>query len=429
MKLSVVGKYEKNGVIIEYTVSDGVETKIVKSKELKSLVSSGKVTLSNYKLTSDNRLIPCKVVNDTKDLYYLMNKDEIIGTIDLSKCTLCLNKPLVYNISNIGFWLNDRTRFACARDVKSFFCIIGVQNIRDFISIFHCISLHDTLWVKGYDENISWSKVSPYCNNYSRLISHYSLDGVICGKSAGNYISPDISTNGTFPHTWNYNNGEIIFIKAGSKYTLGGINSGREPYSEYFSSKVCEFLCFNHVKYKIKTHHRSDGNEDIVTECRCFTSEEIGSVSASTLGLHSYKEVIEYCKKLGNDSLKTILDMLFLDCLLLNTDRHFGNIEFLFSNRTQRVLKLAPIYDNNCSLLPRFIEELETFNRKEYTARTGESFESVFSLVKSYKNYRKELIKLKDFRFTKPETVPVSDSRLKFLNRLLQQQVSYWLSK
>lgn len=421
LEVRVLDKREKNDSIVEYTIYDGVKNRVVSSKELKKLLKEGKITISNYKLTKDNRLIR------KKDLYFLMNKDKVVGEIELDSNTLNLKSPLVYSIPDIREWLNKRASFSCARNTKEFFRNIGVVSLEHFIDLFHCISLQDTLWVKHCDSRVSWCNVSPYQNNYSTFISNYALEGALCGINNKNYLSPDISTNGSFPHTWKYNNGKILFIKAGSKYTLGGINSGREPYSEYFASKVCEYLGFNHVDYRIREHRRLDGKLDVVTECDCYTSEAIGSISAHSLGLNSYKDIIEYCKSLSETSFNTILDMLFLDCLLLNTDRHFSNIEFLVSNRKQTVIGIAPIYDNNYALLPRFVEELENFVREDYVARDGSSFEEVFNLVSSYKNYSTELRKLRKFKLEKPKRVSISDSRLDFLNSLIQKQVSYLL--
>ena len=220
----------------------------------------------------------------------------------------------------------------------------------------------------------------------------------------------------------------ITFVKAGSKYTLGGSNSGREPYSEYYASVVADYLGFNHVNYSIREHRRRDNRIDIVTDCNCFTTEQTGTVTAYLLGLDSYEKVIDYCKALNTKSFNTILDMLFLDCLLLNTDRHFSNIEFFVDNRTLEVKELTPIFDNNFSFVPRFIEGYDTFDRSEYLARDNRTFEDLYALVKKYKDYKGKLLSLKKLILEKPKNVFIKYSRLKFLNDFLQMQVDYLLT-
>ena len=119
---------------------------------------------------------------------------------------------------------------------------------------------------------------------------------------------------------------------------------------------------------------------------------------------------------------------MFLDCLLLNTDRHFSNIEFFVDNRTLEVKELTPIFDNNFSFVPRFIEDYDTFNRSEYLVRDNRTFEDLYALVKKYKDYKGKLLSLKKLILEKPKNVFIKDSRLKFLNDFLQMQVDYLLT-
>lgn len=359
--------------------------------------------------------------------YLLMNKDNVVGEYNSRLEDVNIIGKLPYGYTNLRDWAEDRKRFTCANRAKEFLEEIGIKDMQEFIDLVHCISLSDTFWIKRAHSKVSWDAVSPYRNNYSDLISAYALEGIKIARSDGNYMSPEISTGGTFPHTWKFNNGDIRFIKAGSKYTLGGRNSGREPYSEYYAHKVAEFLNFRSVDYKLRYHERRDGRIEAVTECKCYTSENVGSVTAHRLGLDSYEDVIEYCRKLGDESYKTVLDMLFLDCLLMNTDRHFSNIEFLMNNDTLEIIEIAPIYDNNWSLLPRFIEGLDSLDRDEYRARDGRKFEELYELISGIRTYRKELIKLKKLKLVEPQDVEISSERLKFLNWFLQEQVEYLL--
>ena len=56
------------------------------------------------------------------------------------------------------------------------------------------------------------------------------------------------------------------------------------------------------------------------------------------------------------------------------------------------------------------------------------SFEDLYRLVSSNKNYNSLLIWLKKFKFVKPDSVDISDERINFLNEFLQIQVDYLLS-
>lgn len=432
IRASIVGKITKSNKTYLYKVK-GVngEVRDFVPEQLKAAIKNGSIQLDNYKLTSDNRLIPCKINTGFPtfgNVYILMNKDTEVAKFDTWVGFMEVHGKLPYACDSINDWIEARKKFSCARDVKIFFKSIGIEDVADFIDITHCVSLQDTFWVKRENSKLNWNNVSPFRNNYSNVISTYALEGIYLGNNEKNYFSPVMSTNGSFPHTWKFKGSNIYFIKAGSKYTLGGSNSGREPFSEYYASKVARYLGFNCVDYNIRNHLRHDKKVDTVTECKSFTTESIGSVTAHNLGLDSYESVIEYSKKLSDKAYNTCIDMLFLDCLLLNTDRHFSNIEFLMNNDTLEIIDMAPIFDNNYSLLPRFIDGLDKFNREDYTVRDGRTFDNLYNLVKKHKNYRNKLIALKNFNFEQPEgNITIPEKRLAFLNWFLQEQVNYLL--
>lgn len=368
------------------------------------------------------------------EYFNLMNKNAKVAKFHLESLTggieVYKDSKLPIGFENIYSWLEERKKFPCIRNKDKFFIKIGLNSNEALINVTNCVSLSDSFWVKPYWSDLTWEDVSPWTHGYSTVLSTYALEGIFEKAIAEKYYSPVVSTNGSFPHAWKYNEGgsTISFVKAGSKFTLGGFNSGREPYSEYFASVIGRELELDCLHYSIRNHTRADGQIDVVTECTIYTSEDIGSVPAYKLGLTTFEEVIDFASCISFDCLNKVLDMLFLDCLLLNTDRHFGNIEFLVDNKTQKVLSLSPIFDNNMAMLPRFVEELERFNREDFTTSTRESFDDLYRLISKHKNFRDKLIKAKSIVLEKPRRVSMSDSRIKFLNWFLQEQVKWLMS-
>lgn len=372
--------------------------------------------------------------------YYLLNKDTPILKFNPAFGIILeqYSDKLPYSFTNVESWIKSRLRFTCISKQRKeeLFATIGIGRSESLIEHTHCISLTDAFWIKQEDDKKKWADVSPFRNsNYSQLISTYALEQYIIDskEKEESYYNPVFSTRGTFPHAWRFNNeNDITFIKAGSKYTIGGSNSSREPYSEYFASQIAQYLGFNGVKYSLRNHKRQDNRVEAVTECQCFTTERIGSVSAKDIGLDTYEDVIKFCMGLGESSIETCLDMFFLDCLTLNFDRHLQNIEFLINNETLEIIEMAPIFDNNNSLLPRFIEGIDTFNREDYITREGISFEELFELICKYTDYRRLrdlLSKLRDFKFELKDSdskgVSIKPGRLGFLNSFLQERVRY----
>lgn len=358
--------------------------------------------------------------------YLLMNKNVTLGEVDLWD-----GSPKKFSIPIYGFktfpeWVSSRTKILCRKDAEDFLADLGMDTKDALIEVTHCVSLHDSLWVKRLDEDLSWEDVSPFRVDYSEVVSTYTLEGLKIGQNGDTYFSPVIGTDGSFPHSWKMAEEGVKFLKAGSAYTNPSMYAGREPYSEYYASVIGRSLGINCVDYTIRNYLRWDGKLDVITECNCFTTEEVGSVTARKLGITSYSDLIEYAKELGEVSYNTVLDMLFLDCLLLNTDRHFENIEFLMDNDTHEILSVAPIFDNNLSMLPNFVEECEEFDRSRLKTRTGISFEDLYMMVCRHKDYYWVLQKAYDIELKSPPNgVSISPGRLKFLNWFLREQISY----
>lgn len=59
----------------------------------------------------------------------------------------------------------------------------------------------------------------------------------------------------------------------------------------------------------------------------------------------------EYAISVGKSSYRTFLAMCLLDSIILNIDRHDGNFGYLVSNDKHTIGVMAPIFDNNLSLL------------------------------------------------------------------------------
>lgn len=419
---TVVDEVTQDSKLIGYLIQSGSKVSQIDIKSLKRALSNNSMLLTNYKLTSDNRLIR----SESDCTYWLMNKDKKVAEFNLENDEFIGVGKLPYNFQNIRNWLNRRMAYTCVDDANAFYKSIGIKSVDKLVEQCYCISLRDSFWVKHQNCQLTWERVSPFRNHYSNGVSTYSMSRQST-SSIDDLYSPDLSTPGSFPHTWKMEDGTVAFLKAGSKYTLGGINSGMEPYSEYYASKVCDYLKFNHVDYDLAYYKRNDASMDLITTCKCFTSEQYGSVSAYDLGLKTYENVIEYCKKLSKHAYESILDMLFLDCLLVNTDRHMGNIEFIMNNDTLEVVDIAPIFDNNYSLLPRFLEPYDVFSLKDYKARDDRTFDDLYRLILNHKSFEPYLQKLVGFKLVENTTYRMRAGRIIVLNYLIETQTKYWL--
>ena len=180
------------------------------------------------------------VSKDESTNYSLMNKNEIVATF-----TLEIKSGLV-RITNVHalrlpFWIKDVGNFITHRaaprgreHIKELLVRSGCDNIKGFLDVTHALALTDTFWVKQADSNLSWEKVSLFCNPFNEVVAHTAFDGGMYGDNLST-PSPEYSTDGTFAKCWIRENDQIKLLKRGSS---GARNTGLEPYSEFYSSQV-----------------------------------------------------------------------------------------------------------------------------------------------------------------------------------------------
>ena len=118
--------------------------------------------------------------------------------------------------------------------------------------------------------------------------------------------------------------------------------------------------------------------------------------------------------------------MCILDALILNIDRHSGNFGVLYDNDTLQVQKMAPVFDNNRSLL--FDLDSNQLKNTEWcirhcSPRLGSDFiATARGLVTD--SILSDLKNLKDFRFTSHPDILIEPDRIDRLNTILQCQLS-----
>ena len=117
--------------------------------------------------------------------------------------------------------------------------------------------------------------------------------------------------------------------------------------------------------------------------------------------------------------------MCILDALILNIDRHSGNFGVLYENDTLQIQKMAPVFDNNRSLL--FDLDSDQLKNMEWcirhcAPRLGSDFIATARGLLT-DDVRADLKNLKDFRFAGHPKICIEPERIERLNAILQCQL------
>ncbi len=289
-------------------------------------------------------------------VYTLINKETplcdfiIEGEGELELCKIVKEyKPLPFWCEPLSTWVGARSSAKHRTHVNKILEMCGGKTKSGFIALTHCLSLTDTLWVKSNRENVTWSQVNLYENNFDEVISKLSFDGNGLFGIQMSTTSPELTTDGAYDKCWLNEKDGIHLIKTGSE---GARNAGLEPYGEVLASQVFEKICQS-VKYTLR---RFDGK--VVSDCKLFTNQEFGYKPVSLFLRNGVKyglpETLEIYRDFNcEDAFRR---MVVADCITLNSDRHFGNFGFFVNNENFERTVLNPCFDFNMAFVP-FAEE------------------------------------------------------------------------
>ena len=137
---------------------------------------------------------------------------------------------------------------------------------------------------------------------------------------------------------------------------------GHECINEIIVDRLLTILGVEHLEYElIHADIRVDGRRFRTWLC---SSEDFKSQGESKAALDDYYRVnanpgedhYEFCVR--NGWKRTVDQMIAVDYLILNRDRHGGNIEILSNSRLHE-LRMAPMFDHGLSLLCSCMSEDE----------------------------------------------------------------------
>lgn len=332
--------------------------------------------------------------------------------------------PLDMNVSGEGIakWLKHRTIPKNRAYVHNFLskCGLDVNRPINIINVSKGLSLNDCYWVveEGFDG--SFDDYNLYDNNFSQILALIAFTGYGSSVRTSFASCPEFTTNGMLPKCWRRQRGSIRLYKGG---TFGASNTGNEPYSEFYAYQVAEAMNIDAIPYGL-----SKWKGELCSTCDLFTSKEfsfmpVGRVAAAG----GMKGVREYYETLGKEFVAALDDMLVLDALIFNTDRHFGNFGFLVDNKTNKIVAPAPLFDHGNSLL-NFAGRDDLFSDETLKKYADTRLPCVYDdfvgtakqvLTSEHKVGLRSLLK---FKFKKHPRYNLSNERLKLLEKQVQRR-------
>lgn len=166
-------------------------------------------------------------------------------------------------------------------------------------------------------------------------------------------------TAGSFLKAYSELGGKKQYYKLSNFDKVQGV-IGHECVNEIIVDRLLTVLGIPHLSYQlIHADVEIDGKIHEVYLC---ASEDFKEKGESKIALDAYKEkealpnetALEFCIRMGWETY--IYQMLVVDYLILNRDRHGANIEVLRNSR-KRMINLVPLFDHGLSMLCRCMSD------------------------------------------------------------------------
>lgn len=334
---------------------------------------------------------------------------------------------LEVDAEGVSRWLRNRTIPKNRAYVSSFLakCGMSINRPMNIIRVSKGMSLNDCYWVVEEGFGGSFDKYNLYENRFSRILGLIAFTGFGSSVRSSLASCPEFTTNGMLPKCWRRVEGKIQLFKGGTK---GASNTGFEPYSEYYACQIAKVLGIDTVDYSI-----AKWKGELCSTCELFTSKQRSFIPVGRLVRKGgMKAVRAYYESLGKKYTKALDDMLVLDAVICNTDRHFGNFGFMVDNKTNKIVEPAPLFDHGNSLfnlagLDSFVSEKAL---DEYASTLVPSvYDDYIGTAKAVLTgkHKEGLRKLLDFRFQKHPRYNLDSKRLKLIEDQIHKRAKQLL--
>lgn len=209
------------------------------------------------------------------------------------------------------------------------------------------LSLSDQYWICPAGSGLCWEQIHFFEHDFSEDVGNI-LFGKVPDSKPISLMSPDNTTDGWLKKRWVTVNGKHCLMKGGSGATW------QEPYNEVLASRIMERLHIPHVSYDllIEDDYPYSICEDFITsDTELISAWCIMQTMKKPNHISVYRHYMNCCKKLGIHDVQVNIDqMIALDYLIVNEDRHLNNFGVIRRADTLEYLGPAPIYDSGTSL-------------------------------------------------------------------------------
>ena len=274
---------------------------------------------------------------------YLMSGDKPIARIEngILAATDNAKLPLYLQCCNdLDGWLRSRAADRSRGHVRLIETASGLIAADDaeFAMFVHAAKLTDNFWVKRDGERLTYAQIRFKQNP----LADAALSGVEPhfqpGKRTDTLYSPEFTNTGSFEKCWRKEEDGWWLYKSGN---------ADNHYAELFMERIGLAFRIPMAHYEIAEGGRCIRSKDITNGGEVNLDHASGLIGTA---YDDYPLNYQAFSRISPDTAAAYLDMLYMDALCCNTDRHENNYGVLRSTQTGEVISFAPLFDHNLAL-------------------------------------------------------------------------------
>ena len=261
----------------------------------------------------------------------------------------CVMEDGKINQKRLALWWNERGIPSSRENFRAVMAEIGAVGKNKLLLECNGLSLTDHYWITPENDTQKWKNVNFYENEFDHALGSLFFNRK---KKDGIYDrnTPDISSDGNLRKRWDIGkDGKRFLVKAGKSPYM------QEPVNEVIASRLCSRLGINHVPYSMEWEdgepvcrcpNMTDTDTEFIEAIRVFYTKE-----PSYFDNNKYRHYCDCASHLGvKNNVRMLDNMMLLDYLIFNHDRHFKNFGILRNSRNLCAAEAAPIFDSGSSL-------------------------------------------------------------------------------
>lgn len=269
-------------------------------------------------------------------------------------------------------WWMRRSVPRTRTNMKEVESVLAGKSINSLAVNAYACNLSDQYWIRPQGSRVTYLDVNFFENEFSG-----DLTSVFLGRQNQprvdniDFISPDSLSGGNLPKAWTVLNKNRVLLKS----TAGG--ACQEPYNEVIGSRLCFAMGIPHVGYSLLKYHN-----DTLSACPCCITKDEEIVTAFDITRHgghipgdNMKEIRYYmdvARQHGvSDIDKSISQMVAVDYLIRNEDRHWTNFGLIRDANTLEYLRPMPLFDFGNSLFYSCSDRDISSQREPYSKFSG----------------------------------------------------------